>query len=124
MDFRFHELVLKELKNIFQEFDLLTLLGAQKTLINSEKSYLKEALLDGLKISVELHHAQKFVMVAHQDCGAYGGSKAFRDLEKEKEKYKKDLEEAEKIVLEKFPNLEVEKYIALVKDEKISLFRS
>ena len=56
----------------------------------------------------DLHHAKKLVIVNHQDCGAYGGSKVFNGDEAAEENFhKEELKKAKAKILQKYPDLEI-----------------
>ena len=62
------------------------------------------------KVSIGLHNIGQIVLIAHRDCGAYGGSKAFPNPEAEKTAQEKDLKVARGILREKFSSLEIKMY--------------
>jgi len=53
----------------------------------------------------------------HTDCGAYGGHKAFANLEEEKAKYLADMEKAREVIKSVVPDLEVKFVLADIKDD-------
>ena len=72
--------------------------------------------LKQLEISSRLHGIKRVILVAHQDCGAYGGSKAFASIDDEFKRYNDDLNTTETLIKEKYPTLEVKKFIATFDD--------
>lgn len=80
----------------------------------SENSYDFAAFAGGVKnlpfaieqvvISVHLHHISQLILVAHQDCGAYGRIAHVTELQKE------DLRKAKKEIHQQYPELEVSLY--------------
>jgi len=110
MDFRFNEAIhaWAEKQGLIKDFDLVALAGAQKNFLDEET---KGVALKQLDISSRLHGIKTVLLVAHQDCGAYGGSKAFASWEKERAKYTEDLTHAAGLIKEKFPALNVRKMI-------------
>lgn len=110
MDFRFRTAIEDWAKqnNYTEDYDLISMAGAQKS-INDEDT--RAGLLKQIKISTELHNAQKVIMIAHRDCGAYGGSKSFGSWEEELKKYTEELQKAEEIVKANYPNVDVRKLV-------------
>lgn len=99
-----------------KNYDLVALAGAQKAILDEDT---RITVLKQIETSVNLHGTKVVNIVAHEDCGAYGGSKKFSGWEEEKKKYIDDLNEAERSIKEKF-EVEVKKYILLL-DGKIEL---
>jgi len=58
------------------------------------------------RVSVGLHHIKEIILIAHRDCGAYGGSKAFSNREAERATQEEDLKIAREILRKEFPELE------------------
>ncbi|MFH1583104.1 MAG: carbonic anhydrase [Candidatus Falkowbacteria bacterium] len=118
IDFRFWretlEYVEKELG--IKSFDFPSLPGAAKAI----NECLKEADLAMQCVSVpcDLHHAKKLVIVNHQDCGAYGGSKFFNgDGAIEQKFHEEELKKAKAKVFKKYSDLEIIMIYARLADE-------
>lgn len=99
-----------------KNYDLVALAGAQKAILDEDT---RNTAFKQIETSVDLHGTKVINIIAHEDCGAYGGSKIFSGWEEEKQKYIDDLNEAEKLIKEKF-EVEVKKYILFL-DGKIEL---
>ena len=69
-----------------------------------------------VSLSRELHGIEEVIFVSHDDCGAYGGSKAFEKLESERARYAGDMKEAAAVIQSVIPTLKVSGVI-LVMDE-------
>lgn len=110
IDFRFQEAIhaWAAEKGMIKDFDLVSLAGVQKSILDEDT---RATALKQLDISVRLHGIETVILVAHQDCGAYGGSKSFTSWEEEKAKYSADLTSAAALIKEKFSTLEVKKMI-------------
>ncbi len=105
IDFRFWretlEFVEKEMG--LHSFDFPSLPGAAKAI--NEGSDLA---LECVKVPCDLHHAEKIVIVNHEDCGAYGGSAKFEgDTEAEQKFHEEELKKAKTKILEMYPEKEV-----------------
>ena len=111
IDFRFHKAIHEwlEKQGMLKDYDLVCLAGSQKSFLDEDS---QPTALKQLAISSRLHEVKRVILIAHQDCGAYGGSKAFGSLEEEFQRYATDLNAAETLIKEKHPNLEVLKMIA------------
>lgn len=121
IDFRFHNQLEKLLQDkVCQSFDLKTDAGAVKQLV-SGKAAVRDWILQNIEIARKLHQIKKVVLVNHRDCGAYGGDAAFANHRAQVNFHKNQLEEATKIIQEKFPDLKVETYFAELEGEKVSL---
>jgi len=107
MDFRFYVACLDYVKNIMGlDFDLVTMAGSQKNI--AEGNELWQATLKTIQnVCVKMHHIKKIVVLAHQDCGAYGGSKNFAGSAEEEQKYRDDLAKAKKCLRQEFSELEI-----------------
>jgi carbonic anhydrase len=114
IDFRFwqalHENIKKELK--IENFDIISLAGGAKNLSSPFERHMLDTILKNAEISGRLHHIKKVILVNHMDCGAYGGSAKFENLEAEIEFHKSELEKAAVVISEKFPNIEIVKMFA------------
>lgn len=119
IDFRFHEEVLKyfEKQRGLRE-DLLTVAGVAKQLTKLSTPEFK-LIKKELEISENLHGIKEVLLVAHQDCGAYGGSKAFANLEEEFETYTKDMQKAVANLQKHFPRLKFMTFIAAIEKDKL-----
>ena len=101
----------------FKDFDQYVFPGGPKVLADETK---RNIFLDAIQnVSVNLHHIEKIILIAHRDCGAYGGSAAFSDPAVEKEAQTKDLQTAQKILLERFPKISVSMFYAEIVGEKV-----
>ncbi|MBI3638510.1 hypothetical protein HY227_02095 [Candidatus Wolfebacteria bacterium] len=120
IDFRFGNGVHDFIKNDMglNCFDIVSLAGGAKNLASPAEDFLLETVLENTEISQRLHHIKKIILVNHMDCGAYGGSAKFENLEAETEFHKSELEKAAKVILEKFPNMEIVKIFAYYEEDK------
>ncbi len=110
IDFRFHKAICKWVNEngLTNDYDLVSMAGVQKSLLDEDTSV---AVLKQIGISEKLHGINTVIFIAHQDCGAYGGSSAFESWEEEKEKYIEDMFSAEEVIKSKWPNLHVKKLL-------------
>ena len=60
------------------------------------------------------------ILIAHWDCGAYGGNKVLGGGEEEKAKYTDDLRAAAKVINNNFPEINVELLLAKPEGEKVN----
>ncbi len=108
MDFRFHEATMEHIRKEYgaDSFDLCTLAGGAQQ-VSNEVAAGKETLFKEIGIGCNLHSVKRVFLVNHQDCGAYGGSKKFENLETELSTYKDDLREAALKIKDAYENVEV-----------------
>ncbi|HUT21919.1 MAG TPA: carbonic anhydrase [Candidatus Bipolaricaulota bacterium] len=111
MDFRFQTAIANfaKKKGLEGQYDLFSIAGTQKTFIDEAT---QTTALKQVELSQKLHGSTDVYLIAHWDCGAYGGIKAFDSEEKQKQTYFEDLEKAKSVILENFENLTVHKYLA------------
>ena len=101
----------------FKDFDQYVFPGGPKALVSETT---RDVFLDAIQnVSVNLHHIEKIILIAHRDCGAYGGSTAFATPEAEKEAQTKDLQTAHKFLLERFPKISVNMFYAEIIGENV-----
>jgi hypothetical protein len=118
IDFRFWretlDFVEKELG--IGTFDFPSLPGSAKAINESNG---EDLAMSCISVPVNLHHVQKIVIVNHQDCGAYGGSKKFDGKDEEEQKFhEEELKKAKEKILAKYPDKEVILVYAKLADEK------
>ncbi len=109
MDLRFQPLLDTYLRDRFGDgnVDRIAVGGGVRELVRSpEDSFV----LGQLRTSVQLHHPPRVVLLQHEDCGAYGGSKAFAGDEVTEQA--EELGRAETVVRSAFPDVHVEKHVA------------
>ncbi|MBT7348216.1 hypothetical protein HN858_00920 [Candidatus Falkowbacteria bacterium] len=121
MDFRFHKAICCWVNEngLTKDYDLVSIAGAQKALLDEDT---RATVLKQIELSVKLHGINTVIFMAHQDCGAYGGSDSFDDDESEKAKYDEDMTTAEEIVKKKYPDIAVRKMLVVFnEDEEIEI---
>lgn len=91
MDFRFRKKTIRFVQEHLeiQAFDQLAVPGSVKTILE-KRGTVKEAM----EVSAHLHEIDRFILVNHQDCGAYGGSKNFDDADAEQKFHETELRAA------------------------------
>lgn len=126
-DFRLHQrkdgrnYIAEFIKKINSDCDLITRGGGIQDLIRTVNSGFPESLLRDIEVSVKLHQVSTIYLVNHEDCGAYG-SIDFSTRDKEIAQHKKDLEDAKRIILEKFSVKDVKLYFAELKKGTEDIF--
>jgi len=106
MDFRqdgFFKNWLKE--NGWENSDIISVAGSVKELVG-EKEDIRNWLLSMIKISHDGHNSREVILTTHSTCGAY----AIENEEEEKEVQLKDMEKAESLIRENFPDMQVKKF--------------
>lgn len=117
IDFRFHDKLNQWLndKGLKDNADQVKIAGGVLSIIKPTEMRDRDFLLHQLGISVSLHEIKQVYLINHEDCGAYGGKKSFASDAEELEKHIIDMRDAKKIILEKFPQLEVKLIFATIK---------
>ncbi len=109
MDFRLNNEINKWTKesDLFRGgFDVVSAAGAGKSLADGSEE-IKNYFLENIAVSVELHKAERIIIFHHSDCGAYAKEYKFSSPEKEKKKQTEDMLESKKIILRKYPEVEI-----------------
>ena len=118
IDFRFWKETTEFVKNELniKTFDFPSLPGSAKAINESND----ETFVFGcISVPVELHHAEKIVIINHQDCGAYSGSAKWSgDDEAEQKFHEKELKKAKEKILTKYPDKEIILIYAKLVDNK------
>ncbi|MFO7806965.1 MAG: carbonic anhydrase [Candidatus Moraniibacteriota bacterium] len=107
IDFRFWRETMEFIDNYFKvkSYDFPKLPGAAKAIIESNGNDLASSCVE---VPCELHNIKKIILVNHEDCGAYGGSKPFEgDKKAEQEFHEQELTKAAEIIRKKYPEKEV-----------------
>ncbi len=106
----FHELC--KSRN-FQSTDPIFIAGGAKTFISPDRYSDRDFVLGQIERSIRLHSAPRVIIMTHEDCGAYGGSESFHDLDAEKRRHESDLKRAQEIVERRFgDSIVVESFFA------------
>lgn len=115
MDFRFRKKTIRFVQEYLDipAFDQLAVPGSVKTILE-RRGTVKEAL----EVSAHLHDIDRFILVNHQDCGAYGGSGGFDDADAEQAFHEAQLREARDRINGYYPDKAVLMYYARLVDEK------
>jgi len=117
IDFRFRKTLGEFLDSKFGDsYDLVSVAGSVKRL--AADSLENNFVLEQIRVSDKLHEPKIIVLIQHEDCGAYGGSKAFANFDEELNTQKSEFEKAEQILKKEFPQT-IEKYLARLSGEII-----
>lgn len=118
IDFRFWKETLEfvEKKLGIGDFDFPSLPGSAKAI--NECINDSELALSCIGVPCGLHHVKKIVIVNHEDCSAYGGSKMFGSVEEEQKFHERELQRAKGKLLEKYPDKEYILVYARLVDHK------
>ncbi|HUC31357.1 MAG TPA: carbonic anhydrase [Candidatus Paceibacterota bacterium] len=95
----------------FGHIDLVKIAGGAKALAG-DASPDRDFVLNQIKTSARLHGTKRVILMLHRDCGAYGGSKNFADVDAEKEQLGEKLQYAGDFIKGEFPDMQVDAYFA------------
>ena len=84
----------------FAHVDLVKVAGGAKDLASPESEPARVYLLDQIAKSITLHHTKEIILMAHSECGAYGGNT-------DSGYYSRELEKAKSVVQKHFPDIAV-----------------
>lgn len=94
--------------NLKGEADIVAIAGVSKAIIEDSS---QKIAMNQLRIAKELHGVTNIHLIDHIDCGAYGGSKEFKNKDDEIAMHEERLKEAAEIIEDHFPDLTVHAYI-------------
>ncbi|MFZ5365607.1 MAG: carbonic anhydrase [Patescibacteria group bacterium] len=117
MDFRFQQAVFEFAKaqGLSGQYDLYSIAGAQKTFLAEAT---QATALKQVELSRKLHGMTNVYLIAHWDCGAYGGSQTFETPDKQRQTYLDDLDKAKNMILKHFREIQVRKYLANIDEDE------
>jgi carbonic anhydrase len=95
--------------------DIVSVAGSGKGIADDDEIF-RAYLLRQIKISHDLHGVKNVILIHHSDCGAYNNCYQFNSVDEEKEKQVADMEKAEKVIKENFPDMNVDKVWAQLLD--------
>jgi hypothetical protein len=71
--------------------------------------------IDDIKLSLDKHHIKAVYLVAHENCGKYGGSVHFSEKGLEERKFHEvELQKAKRVILEHIPGVKIKLYFLRV----------
>jgi len=116
MDFRLVERIRDWMQSegMMGDTDVVAIAGAGKELLNEGAG--RETLLKQIELSAKLHNACRVILLHHSDCGAYKADYVFNSFDEEKARHSEDMAKEAEIIKGKFPELEVIKVLAIMKD--------
>ena len=119
-DFRFARRFYEFLESMYPgSYDPISAAGAVKSLLADGKT--DNFLLNQVGLSASLHKTKAIVLIQHEDCGAYGGSKAFANSEAEIAFQKEELQKAEDFLKRYHPNHLIRKFYFTLSGEVVSV---
>lgn len=113
LDWRLHPHIENFFKKKYKRLDIISVAGSIKHIVENNKF-----LFEQFGISIKLHAPKVAILTSHKDCGAYGGSRSFKNEKEEFGFHKNHLNLARKIVAQKFSNLKIEKYFIDLSHQK------
>lgn len=123
IDFRFRKALNDFIENDLNlhSVDIKTDGGGIKKIV--EEGPIREWLFANYQIAFDLHGVERVILINHQDCGAYGGSKAFKGLDDEMSSQETQLRHGVSVIRAKFPDKQIEAYLALLSPENEVSFK-
>jgi carbonic anhydrase len=98
-------------RDLRNKYDQVILAGSSLGAITEKYKAWNKTFLEHLKISIQLHHIHKVMVLDHRDCGAYKvilGEDFSKDTSKETAIHSAKLKELRKQIIQEYPELEVE----------------
>lgn len=121
IDFRFRKALHEFFENELSIYDIDHKADGGGVKMLNQEGPVRDWIFQNFDIAFNLHGVNRVILVNHQDCGAYGGSKAFTSPEDEISQQELQLRQASSIINAKYPDKQVEAYLALIdSDSKVS----
>ena len=113
VDFRYIDAILVFAKKRFgiRACDVKKDPGGVKAMLDS-KPEIRKSIITNVQLIRERHDVRTLVLVNHQDCAAYGGSKRFTSLKAEAAFHVEQLLKARAILKSKSPSLNIQTFYA------------
>lgn len=113
-DDRITLVVQKFLKRIgAQQVDTVRIAGGAMALASPKDGFERDFVIEQLRLSRKLHQTERVILIAHRDCGAYGGSARFNgDAQAETSFHGAELSRAAEVIRAALPEVSVECYFA------------
>lgn len=93
--------------------DSVRVAGGAKSLASPNNESERTFVLDQLRLSRKLHATERVILIAHRDCGTYGGLARFNgDADAETEFHRTELVRAAGFIRAAFPDIVVECFFA------------
>lgn len=120
------------LENNYDQFVLAgASLGLDSTVVPNGKAWL-DTFWDHVKLAIDLHHIKRVIIIDHEDCGAYrefiGFNYEDEDLAnpdvippEEIHVHSKYLQQAYRLILSRYPQLQVQLHMIGLKENIISI---
>jgi len=111
IDYRFayrNQEFLNNKLDLQDNYDHISIPGSIYNLVNPNT---QEVVLNKILSTKSFHLTKRIIIIAHKDCGGYGGSSAFGSDIAEEEYLSEDLRKAREILLKKYPILRIDLYI-------------
>lgn len=91
--------------------DMIVVAGGAKTLASPRTDFERDFILEQVRLAIQLHGAERILLMSHSDCATYGGLAAFKgDPRAEAAHHKKELQKSVRLLSEKFTGLKSEPY--------------
>lgn len=101
-------------RGLTNQYDHVILAGASLGVLNNQFKNWGKTFWDHLKVSIDLHHIKKVILMDHRDCGAYKvilQADFSKDLQMETRIHGKFLRELMVSIHKTYPELEVERLL-------------
>jgi len=93
--------------------DTVRIAGGAMALASPKSGFEQDFVIEQLRLSRKLHQTERVILIAHRDCGAYGGSARFPgDADAEAAFHGAEMARAAGVIGSALPELSVECYFA------------
>lgn len=108
MDYRFQSathLWLKQ-RGFYGQYDVLSIAGSSLNLLNDTEH--RTFILNQIDFALKNHGIERIIIFHHEDCAAMGHISG--DIREQIKLHNEKMSQAEKVMINHFPNVKVEKY--------------
>ena len=123
-DYRFIQPIQRFVKNRLgiRFYDLKATAGGLRAMMDSPP-VVRQWIWNDIELVYRLHGVRRIILVQHEDCAAYGGSKAFKDLHQERAFQQRRLGAAKRHVARSLKGVRVETFFASKHGSTVRLLR-
>jgi carbonic anhydrase len=98
-------------KQAIERADMIVVAGGAKTLASPRNDFEQDFIIGQVRMSIQLHHTKRVLVMSHSDCATYGGLAHFKgDREAEADHHRGELVRVRELLTSNFPGISVEPY--------------
>lgn len=110
IDFRFRKQLQEAISEAcgVSDYDLIKLAGGAKNISSPDKDARREIVFDDISLALQAHHAERIILLNHQNCGKYASEgHVFADLAEERTFHEQELRRAGELATSQFKDAKI-----------------